>query len=249
MSSRILFISDLHLEESRPDITRALLDFLDANRQDCQALYVLGDLFEVWIGDDDDSELAESIASAFKAFTSSGASLYFMHGNRDFLIGSAYADRCGAILIEEPFLLDSEAGTVLLMHGDLLCVDDTDYMQFRKMVRQADWQSEFLDRSLQERREFARQARQQSQAATASKQAEIMDVNQAEVLRTLQQSSQTILLHGHTHRPAVHKFPLESPIDGQHQATRLVLGDWDKQGWYAEITQGKLQLHALAAPA
>ncbi|MDP6415646.1 MAG: UDP-2,3-diacylglucosamine diphosphatase [Gammaproteobacteria bacterium] len=246
MPERILFISDLHLEESRPDITATLLQFLDSNRGRCSALYILGDLFDVWIGDDERSELITEISAALRAFAETGPSIYILHGNRDFLIGEAFASSCGAQLIFEPFLLDTEAGTVVLLHGDSLCTDDVDYMQFRETVRQGSWQQEFLAKPLKERRAFAEQARQQSQQATAQKDTAIMDVNAEAVLQLCRESRQFILIHGHTHRPALHNLQFDDPVNGSDGGTRMVLGDWDTQGWYGEIGGTQIQLHRLA---
>lgn len=242
MPSRILVISDLHLQDSRPDITHTLYQFLQSNRGSCDSLFILGDLFEVWIGDDAQSDLATEVAAELKSFNAAGSSIYLMHGNRDFLIGDDYAALCGAHLIDEPFLLELSTATILLVHGDRLCTDDTDYMEFRKLVRQDSWKSEFLAKSITERREFARQARQQSQTAISNKAADIMDVNQAAVHELLSESGQTILIHGHTHRPAIHEISLTQPIDGNKQARRIVLGDWDKQAWVVEVCDGEIDL-------
>lgn len=239
----ILLISDLHLEDERPDITRTLLKFLQEHEGNCQALYILGDLFEAWIGDDDITPLSEEIAGALADFSNSGSDIYLLHGNRDFLIGEDYAERCGATLIQEPALLKNQGSSFLLLHGDSLCTDDHEYMEFRTMVRNPDWQQDFLAKPLAERREFARQARQQSQAATAGKSMEIMDVNQSAAMELIQGSGQTRIVHGHTHRPAVHQIQLSEPVAGEKDATRLVLGDWDKKGWFAEIHQGEMSLH------
>lgn len=239
MSSRQLFISDLHLETARPDITRTLLQFLQDHRGACSDLFILGDLFEVWIGDDDPSPLAETVASALHQFSATGSKVHLMHGNRDFLLGADYASRCGADLIQEPYLLLTDSSPVLLLHGDILCSDDADYQQFRVLVRAPAWQQEFLGKPLAERREFADQARQQSRSATASKAMDIMDVNQRAVRELLQDKGQLRLLHGHTHRPAIHRLELENGV----QATRIVLGSWEEQAWYASSDDSGIQLH------
>ncbi len=244
MSSTTLLISDLHLEESRPDITAALLRFLGDNRGRCDALYVLGDLFEVWIGDDESSELSRTVAKAFSDFAQS-SQVFFMHGNRDFLLGDAYARDCGASLIEEPHILQAGSQSIILLHGDQLCSDDLDYMKFRDMVRQQKWQEEFLAQTLEERRSFARQAREQSQAANANKPVSIMDVNQEEVERLLLETGKSIMIHGHTHRPARHQFTLGND-NQQSQASRIVLGDWDQFLWYAEVTDNSIELRQEA---
>lgn len=242
LSSRTLFISDLHLEESREDITKSFLHFLKVNRGQCDALFILGDLFEVWIGDDESSELKTTIATALADFNAAGSWIFIVHGNRDFLLGDDYAMACGATLIQDPYTLQSETGSILLLHGDQLCSDDIEYMQFRNMVRQPQWQQEFLAKPLDERRAFAKQAREQSQAATAGKQADIMDINPGELQELFASSKQTTVIHGHTHRPAIHDVELDAPIGTKTTAKRVVLGDWDKQGWFAELTPQGLSL-------
>lgn len=242
MSKPILFISDLHLQDDRPDLTRALLMFLQENQGKCEELYILGDLFEVWLGDDSLTATSEAVAKALHEFAECGSDVYIMHGNRDFLMGTEFAARCGASLLAEPYRLHSKLGDIVLMHGDVLCTDDTEYQTFRSMVRSAEWQADFLARNLDERIAFARQARQQSSAATAEKQDGIMDVNQAAVLEFLQRVDCPRLLHGHTHRPYVHSIALQSKIDGSSEATRMVLGDWGDRGWYAELDGEHWQL-------
>lgn len=242
MSNRILFISDLHLEQGRPDITAALLTFLQANKSRCDALYILGDLFEVWIGDDQHSELSETVANALQAFHQAGSQINILHGNRDFLLGDNYAARCGALLMEDSSTIDTAVGRALILHGDDLCTDDVEYMQFRDLVRQQAWQQEFLSKSLEERQAFADQARQQSAKATSSKQLSIMDVNADAVERRLQDYGQTLMIHGHTHRPAIHDIQLHKTIQRSNKARRVVLGDWDKNGWYGKIDKNGLKL-------
>ena len=243
MSKPILFISDLHLEESRQDITASLLSFLHKHSGECECLYILGDLFEVWIGDDESTPLTQTIADALKNFSDNGSQIRVMHGNRDFLIGDDYAKQCGASLITDPYILQHPSGDILLMHGDTLCTDDTAYMQFRDMVRDPGWQGEFLSQSLEARREFARQARAESQKATFNKQSEIMDVNSEAVVAAMESHQQSTLLHGHTHRPHIHDVEVSLDSPAAQKARRVVLGDWDKSGWYAELTANGLELH------
>ncbi len=242
MSKPILFISDLHLQDDRPDLTRALLMFLQENHGKCEELYILGDLFEVWLGDDSLTATSEAVATALHEFAECGSDVYIMHGNRDFLMGTEFAARCGASLLAEPYRLHSKLGDIVLMHGDVLCTDDTEYQAFRSMVRSAEWQADFLARNLDERIAFARQARQQSSEATAQKQDDIMDVNQAAVLEFLQRVDCPRLLHGHTHRPDVHSIALQSKIGGSSEAIRMVLGDWGIRGWFAELDGEHWQL-------
>lgn len=238
MSSRLLFISDLHLEPGRPDISAALFAFLERNAGRCDALYILGDLFELWVGDDDRSELSDAVADALMAFNLAGSAIYILHGNRDFLIGEAFAARCGATLIEDYCCIDTPIGPALVLHGDDLCTDDHDYIAFRDTVRQPAWQQEFLSKTLAERHAFASQARQQSQEANATKDNAIMDVNAAAVIEKLKAHGQTLMIHGHTHRPQVHEISL----DAEQNARRAVLGDWDREGWCIEIDEDGLEL-------
>lgn len=242
MSDRLLFISDLHLQAERPDITRALLQFLDDNSGRCTSLYILGDLFEAWLGDDVMDVMETQIASALRDFAARGATVHLMHGNRDFLIGEEFAGACHATLLPDPCTISTPLGEVILSHGDQLCTDDTEYQQFRKMVRQPQWQAQFLAQSPEARQAFAREARQQSQAATRQKAEDIMDVNAVAVEELLRKEQLPRLIHGHTHRPALHEMELPEAIDGQRQAWRLVLGDWDQQGWYGEIHGEDLRL-------
>ena len=238
-----LLISDLHLQDSRPDLTRALMGFLDEYRGQCSRLFILGDLFEAWIGDDDPSALADEVAMALADFAATGTKIALMHGNRDFLLGEAYAARCGARLMGEVEVITSGSRHILLMHGDSLCTDDIGYQEFRSFVRQPAWQAEFLCQPLEARQAFAAQARAQSREATSFKANEIMDVNQATVLKALVQHGVSDLLHGHTHRPAVHEFAFESLAgEGEHPATRTVLGDWETSAWIAHLYAGETSL-------
>ncbi|MDP5072824.1 MAG: UDP-2,3-diacylglucosamine diphosphatase [OM182 bacterium] len=238
-----LLISDLHLQDSRPDLTRALMGFLDEYRGRCSQLFILGDLFEAWIGDDDPSALADEVAVALADFASTGAKIALMHGNRDFLLGEAYAARCGARLMGEVEVITSGSRPILLMHGDSLCTDDIGYQEFRSLVRQPTWQAEFLGQPLEARHAFAAQARAQSREATSSKANEIMDVNQLAVQQALVNQGVCDLVHGHTHRPSVHEFAFEGlPDRGEQQATRTVLGDWETSAWFAQIHAGKISL-------
>ncbi|HEB57828.1 MAG TPA: UDP-2,3-diacylglucosamine diphosphatase [Gammaproteobacteria bacterium] len=220
-----LFISDLHLSPERPDISDQFHRFLDGSAREAEALYILGDLFEVWLGDD--LVLPEYRASLdhLRALTKSGVPVYVMHGNRDFLMGEQFCRDTGCRLIDDPTVIDLYGTPTLLMHGDTLCTDDTAYQEFRRMVRDPAFQKEFLAKSVEERIATARQYRETSQNATAEKSEEIMDVNQAAVIAAMQQAGVTRLIHGHTHRPAFHQLE----IDGK-PAQRFVLGDWYEQG-------------------
>jgi len=237
-----LLISDLHLEPGRPDITAALVKFLHSKAKQADALYILGDLFEVWIGDDFSNPLADQIAVELTELSSHGVQIYLMHGNRDFLIGQDYARSCSAELIDEPYVIDVAGQKVALLHGDVLCTRDTDYMAFRAMVRQPQWQQQFLSQTPQQRQQIAQQARQQSHQATASKAAQIMDVTETEVRQLFTKLDVPVIIHGHTHRPAVHQLSVDSTANDTIQAKRIVLGDWDQQLWYVEISSAGISL-------
>lgn len=219
-----LFISDLHLDAVRPHITRLFLKFLKHEARHADALYILGDFFEAWIGDDDpDPHHAEAMAGV-RALTDSGVPVYFMHGNRDFLIGPGFAHQTGCSLLEDPTRLILHGTPTLLMHGDTLCTDDLEYQKFRRRVHDPAWQSAFLAKPLAARRQFAQQARAESQTRNASKPDYLMDVNPLEVEQVMQKHDVVRLIHGHTHRPAVHRFTA-----GGRDLTRIVLGDWYHQ--------------------
>jgi len=220
-----LFISDLHLDPSRPDITTQALDFLDSEARAAEALYILGDLFEAWVGDDDPEPEKRRVITALRQLSDAGLPLYFMHGNRDFLVGEQFAAESGCTLLEDPTIIELHGTPVLLMHGDTLCTDDVEYQAFRAMVRNPAWQQAMLARPLPERLALAQQLRETSAASMAGKAMEIMDVNQNAVAAAMREHGVYTLLHGHTHRPAVHRFALDG-----HEAVRIVLGDWYTQG-------------------
>ena len=219
-----LFISDLHLDDSRPQIVGAFENLLAGEARHADALYILGDLFESYIGDDDDAPLNARVARATRGLRDAGVPVYFMAGNRDFLLGPDYAERAGMSLLADPTVVELSGERVLLMHGDTLCTDDAAYLKFRALVHDPDWQRGFLGKPLAERRAFAAQARRESREHTASAKAEIMDVNQAAVEAAMRAHGVRRLIHGHTHRPATHHFDLDGT-----QAERVVLGDWYEQ--------------------
>lgn len=238
--STTLFISDLHLDPRRPAVTALFLDFLTGLDAACAALYILGDLFEAWIGDDEDDPQVLEVLAGLRAATAGGLPVFVMHGNRDFLLGDGFARKTGCHLLTEPALIDLGDERVLLLHGDTLCTDDHDYQQFRALVRDPAWQTQFLARSLAERRALAAQMRATSRQHTGEKQAEIMDVNPQAVAATLRAQGVRTLIHGHTHRPAIHTFNL----DGQ-PARRIVLGDWYEQGSLLRCEGNACELQAL----
>lgn len=234
-AGKTLFISDLHLDADNPAITQCFLRFVKG-AAGSDALYILGDFFEVWVGDDDRNQLTDSVANALTELADTGTRIYLMHGNRDFLLGKAYAERCHAQLIDEPAIIDCYGHTLALIHGDSLCTRDLDYMKFRKMVRSERWQNDFLERSLVERHMIAQQTRQQSKEQSSHKASDIMDVTPQAVIDLLYETSVNILIHGHTHRPSVHTIRLQDPINGLNEAVRIVLGSWDAKGWALEFT-------------
>ncbi|GGY64498.1 UDP-2,3-diacylglucosamine diphosphatase [Marinobacter zhanjiangensis] len=225
------FISDLHLEEARPDITDAFLAFLKDKAMGIDALYILGDFFEAWIGDDEKTPLQNQVAEALRAVSDSGTAVYLMHGNRDFLIGEDYCDRCGATLLPDPIVVDLYGTPTLLMHGDSLCTADVEYQKFRATMRNQQWQQMFLQRPLADRQTVARQLREISMAKNQGKEEFIMDVTPEEVVREMEEHKVQRLIHGHTHRPAVH----ELEANGQ-PARRIVLGDWAENAWWLEVS-------------
>ena len=225
-----LFISDLHLCPTRPAITRVFLDFLCGPARLGRALYVLGDLFEYWAGDDDiDDPFVAGICDALAALRAAGVGTYFIRGNRDFLIGDGFAHRSGMTLLDEPVLHEIEGTPTLLLHGDVLCTDDIAYQQFRAAVRSEDWQRQFLARPLAERKRTIEQLRRKSEEAKQIKPAAIMDANVDAVVATLRFHAYPRLIHGHTHRPAHHLHE----VDG-HGCERWVLADWYEHGSYLE---------------
>lgn len=226
----IFFISDLHLEESRPDITAAFLRFMDDIQDKASTLYILGDFFESWIGDDENTPLQVQIKERLRQFSGAGKSLYFMHGNRDFLIGETFAKETGANILPDPSLVELNGRRVLLMHGDSLCTRDVSYMKFRETIRNPAFLAPFLKRPIEERKKTAEQLRAMSQAGNQNKSSEIMDVTPEEVINEMEKHKVDTLIHGHTHRPAVHQLD----VNGQ-PGSRIVLGDWDKNLWYLKV--------------
>ena len=235
-----LFISDLHLSGERPAIIKLFGQFLAQEARHAEALYILGDLFEVWLGDDAITPDRQAVIDALKNFTSHGIPVYVMTGNRDFLLGEHFARLTGCTLITDPHRIDLYGHPVLLMHGDTLCTDDVDYQQIRALLRGQAWQQSFLAKTLEERISFAKDAREKSMAATQEKAGEIMDVNNQAVAEILKKHQVKRLIHGHTHRPAVHRHD----VNGQ-TATRIVLGDWYTQESVLKVDASGFELTGL----
>jgi UDP-2,3-diacylglucosamine hydrolase len=219
-----LFISDLHLEARQAAIGEQFLAFLNGEAREAEALYILGDLFEAWLGDDDPNAYYGEMKSALRKLTDAGVPVYFMHGNRDFMVGARFAAETGISILDDPSLVDLYGMKVLLCHGDALCTDDVQYQQVRTMVRDPNWQAMMLSKSIEERIAFAVKSRKESMERGESLSDEIIDVNQEAVAAALREHSVDMMLHGHTHRPAVHSFDLDG-----HTAMRIVLGDWYEQ--------------------
>jgi UDP-2,3-diacylglucosamine hydrolase len=220
-----LFISDLHIDASRPAITEQFLSFLSDEARHAEALYILGDLFESWVGDDAADSAQSAAMAGLRSLTEHGVPCFVMHGNRDFLLAGQFCRMSGARLLPDPLIVTLYGEPVLVMHGDALCTDDRAYQRLRATVRQADWQQQFLALSVASRRALAGAARAGSQAHTAAIEYAITDVNAASVALALRNSGTATLLHGHTHRPAIHALE----VDGR-PCTRIVLGDWYDQG-------------------
>ena len=220
-TGRSLFVADLHLTDERPLASGRFFRFLQEEAAGADALYILGDLFEAWIGDDHDEQVAADTARHLKSLAESGTPVYFMHGNRDFMLAERYAARSGMRLLADPSLIDLYGVPTLLMHGDTLCTDDTEYLRFRRRVRRPWMLTLVAHLPLALRRHMARHARVGSESAKAAKPAEIMDVNAEEVERVLREHKAGRLIHGHTHRPARHALELDG-----HPAERWVVPDW-----------------------
>jgi len=222
MTQHTLLIADLHLSPQLPVITQNFLNFLTQHAKLAEKLYILGDLFEVWLGDDEEGY--QSVKSALRTLTATGVEVIVLQGNRDFLLGTQFAADTGCQLRDEPLLIDLYGIPTLLMHGDVLCTQDVAYQAFRQQVRHPLWQQHFLAQPLAQRRLLAQQARQQSQQHTQITHEYIMDVTQDEVVKVLQSFQVYQLIHGHTHRPALHEFELQAK-----PAKRYVLGAWQAQ--------------------
>lgn len=221
----VLFISDLHLSPLEPKITDCLLLFLEQEAPKAEALYVLGDLFEFWIGDDDITPLNQTVADAFLALNRKGVPIYYIHGNRDFLIGKQFAKAAGMILLPEHHVIDLYGTPTLIMHGDTLCIQDKGYQKYRKKIRNPFLQWLFYRLPLPRRRKIGDKIRESSNARNSEISAAILDVDAQEIVRVMLENNVTQLIHGHTHRPDIHTVQLNTT-----QGQRIVLGDWYTQG-------------------
>ena len=233
-----LFVSDLHLSEERPEATERFISFIEDEARAAAALYVLGDLFEYWIGDDDLGAPFNAVMSGFFANLVRGAvPVYLMHGNRDFLMGERFCRATGATLLADPAVIDVGGVNTLLMHGDTLCTDDLDYQGWRRTARSPEWQREFLAQPLEARRRTVGGLREKSREVIQAKPAEIMDVNEDAVREAFRRHRVTRLIHGHTHRPGRHALE----VDGR-RCERWVLPDWYGPGGYLDVSGAKVRL-------
>ena len=240
MQEETLFISDLHLDSGHPEIQLQLLKFIEQDAKGSDALYILGDLFEVWLGDDDDNTDHQQTINSLKQLHTQGTPVYIQHGNRDFLLGERFSQLSGCTILPDPCVIDLYGQQVLIMHGDLLCTDDVDYQGFRLQVRNPEWQAQFLQQPLTQRKQIAEGLRQQSRQETRAKTEKIMDVTQTTVDEYMQRFGVQTLIHAHTHRPDIHQWEL----DGSSRQ-RIVLGDWFTQGSVLRWNRNGYQLQTL----
>ena len=234
-----LFVSDLHIDETRPAVLAGLQRLIDAQAAAVDSLFILGDLVEVWVGDDDDGPVATAVREALAA-AARRCRLFVMHGNRDFLIGRQFAADTGATLLDDPSVVEVDGDRILLAHGDAYCTRDAAYQRARTVLRSSDWQAQVLASSLDERRALAAALRATSIAANENKAANIMDVTPSRIEQALDDADTSLLIHGHTHRPGIH--------DLGNGRRRIVLGDWNRCGWKLLLDRGDAALSCFPLP-
>ncbi len=235
-----LFVSDLHLDASAPEAVERFLEFLQSHAAEAEALYILGDLFETWVGDDDPDPAKARVCEGLRALTSKGVGCFVLHGNRDFLIGRDFCRKTGGRLLADPVVADLDGERVLLTHGDALCIDDHSYQELRSTVRTPEWQRRFLSLPLADRELLANEARAGSKEHTSRSIPNIMDVNEDAVSTAFRATRVRRMIHGHTHRPGIHDIQIEG-----EPAQRLVLGAWYEQGSYIHYERGRYELRYL----
>lgn len=239
-AGRCLFVSDVHLDAAAPEAQRQFLEFLRTRAAGARALYILGDLFETWVGDDDTTDERSAVLSALRELTASATACFLLHGNRDFLIGEGFCRQTGCQLLPDPVIAELGGERVLLTHGDALCTDDHPYQELRTIVREPAWQRRFLSLPLADRQLLANEARAGSRAHTTRTIPKIMDVNATAVAAAFKAARVRRIIHGHTHRPAVH----DAHVEGR-PVQRIVLGAWYEQGSYLDYENGRYELRSL----
>ena len=227
------FISDLHLSENTPSVTEGFFEFLKTAAQELSHLYILGDLFEAWVGDDNDSQHAMSVMQKINHATRNGLEIFFIHGNRDFLCGQKFAEQSNLTLLPDPYFLNFFDQKIALSHGDSFCTEDLEYIKFKKEVRSEEWQQEFLQKPLDDRLNIASSMRDASQKNNSNKDIAIMDVTPTAIQDFFAEHRIDLLIHGHTHRPNTHQI---------NSGTRIVLGDWHKTGWCLMLDEQQQEL-------
>lgn len=232
-----LFISDLHLQDDRPDLTDGFLKFCDVWGPQTAKLYILGDLFEVWIGDDVETSTSKIVARALSSLAARGVQISFIAGNRDFLIGDGFASAARMRLLNDGCVEKLSAQQVVLSHGDIYCTEDIEYQNFRKTMRDPRWISAFLTRPVAVRQQMAQALRKESMSQGKEKQQYLMDVAEAAIIAGFEKSQTRLMIHGHTHRPAIHTHFVKGA-----SCKRIVLGDWSDVGWMATIEGASSQL-------
>ena len=235
-----IFISDIHISDDYPEIYQQFLDFIKNLDHNTNALYILGDLFEYWIGDDDPNPIFKKIQTELKDLSKINVSVFFMHGNRDFLVGDEFAEKSHIKILSDPSIIELYGEQILISHGDMCCVDDEEYQLFRKQTRDPRWQKMILGKPLEYRRNFAQIAREKSLEHTQLENEEIMDVNEDEVKKILDKFNLSTIIHGHTHRPFIH-----NTISNEVNYRRIVLGDWYEQGSILEWSESGPKLIKL----
>lgn len=235
----VILISDLHLSEERPDITEAFLSFLEHKLDGCERLYILGDFFDVWVGDDAMGTFEYSIAEQLSLLSARGITVYFMHGNRDFVIGSRFCKLAHCKLLKDPSLVDFYGTPVVLSHGDILCTQDVEYQKIRRIYRNPVVLFLLKQLPLSVRKKIGSKSRAKSRMKRKEKSVQIMDVTEQAVVELLEKYKVQTLIHGHTHRPATHEL-----IANQKAAKRIVLGDWEPQGVFLKVTPTAFELES-----
>ena len=230
----IAFVSDLHLEPIENKMVKVFFQFLNNAVNKYEELYILGDFFEYWIGDDDTQSVNKLIMQKLKTASNNGLKIYFIHGNRDFLIGSEFESETGVKILADQHTFNIGEKKIMISHGDAFCVDDVEYQEMKREIRSDSWKKDFLTKSISERVDFANNLRTKSSERNSNKPENIMDVNDNYVLEVVRREKIDILIHGHTHRPAVHKL--------ENSSIRAVLGSWEEEGWVADYIEGNIKL-------